>query len=56
MNAANLVSIGNIGGSLDIEQTAEVSQLASNFIDANGSIESVVQSATNVANSIGDLN
>lgn len=56
VNAANLVSIGNIGGSLDIEQTAEVSQLASNFIDANGSIESVVQSATNVANSIGDLN
>jgi hypothetical protein len=56
VNAANLVSIGTIGGDLELDQLAFVSQNASNLIDANGTVEAVVQSATNVANSIGDLN
>ncbi|MDR7029638.1 hypothetical protein [Rhizobium rosettiformans] len=56
VNAANLVSIGNIGGDLELDQVAFVSQNASNLIDANGMVDKVVQSATNVANSVGDLN
>lgn len=56
VNATNLVSIGTIGGDLELDQLAFVSQNASNLIDANGTVEAVVQSATNVANSIGDLN
>ncbi|MFN7124974.1 MAG: hypothetical protein ACK4M8_03765 [Allorhizobium sp.] len=56
VNAANLVSIGTIGGDLELGQVAFVSQNASNLIDANGTVEAVVQSATNVANSIGDMN
>ncbi len=56
VNATNLVSIGTIGGDLELGQVAFVSQNASNLIDANGTVEAVVQSATNVANSIGDLN
>ncbi|MFN7023643.1 MAG: hypothetical protein ACK4QP_03820 [Pseudorhizobium sp.] len=55
VNAANLVSIGEIDVGLGIGQLAFVSQNASNLIDANGTVEAVVQSATNVANSIGDL-
>jgi len=56
VNATNLVSIGAIGSGLELSQVALVSQSASNLIDANGTVEKVVQSATNVANSIGDLN
>lgn len=56
VNAANLVSIGTIGGDLELDQVAYVSQNASNLIDANGMVDKVVQSATNVANSVGDLN
>lgn len=56
VNATNLVSIGAIGSDLELSQVALVSQSASNLIDANGTVDKVVQSATNVANSIGDLN
>ncbi|THV21289.1 hypothetical protein [Peteryoungia ipomoeae] len=56
VNAANLVSIDSIDTGLGISQVAFVSQNASNLIDANGTVQAVVQSATNVANSIGDLN
>lgn len=54
VNATNLVSVDTITVGLGINQLAFVSQEASNLIDANGSVEAVVQSATNVANSIGD--
>jgi hypothetical protein len=54
VNATNLVSVDAITVGLGINQLAFVSQEASNLIDANGSVEAVVQSATNVANSIGD--
>ncbi|MBC2774383.1 hypothetical protein H6M51_16070 [Rhizobium sp. AQ_MP] len=56
VNATNLVSIGTIGGNLELDQVALVSQSASNLIDANGTVDKVVQRATNVANSVGDLN
>ncbi len=56
VNATNLVSIDEIDVGLGISQVAFVSQNASNLIDANGTVEAVVQSATNVANSIGDMN
>lgn len=55
VNATNLVSIGAINDTLDISQVAFASQEASNLLDANGTVEQVVQSATNVANSIGSL-
>ncbi len=54
VNATNLVSIDTIQVGTGINQLAFVSQEASNLIDANGSVQAVVQSATNVANSIGD--
>lgn len=56
VNATNLVSIDDIAVGLGVTQVAFVSQNASNLIDANGTVQAVVQSATNVANSIGDLN
>lgn len=55
VNAANLVQIGQINDSLDISQVAFAGQLATNSIDVNGTVENVMQSATNVANSIGNI-
>lgn len=55
VNAANLVSIGAINDALDIGQIAHADQWAMNSLTANGTVDAVVQSATNVANSIGDL-
>lgn len=55
VNAANLVQIGEINDSLDISQVAFAGQLATNGIDVNGTVTNVTQSATNVANSIGNI-
>lgn len=55
VNAANLVQIGNINDDLDISQSVLAGQWASNDLDVNGTVSNVVQSATNVANSISNI-
>jgi hypothetical protein len=53
VNAANLVTVGDLGKSVEIGQLSLTDQFAMNKLDVNGAVTNVVQSATNVANSIG---
>ncbi|QLF71037.1 hypothetical protein FE840_016595 [Peteryoungia desertarenae] len=53
VNAANLVTVAELDTRIEVSQLSLTDQFAMNKLDVNGAVTNVVQSATNVANSIG---